>query len=58
MGFAYSTERVRMGKGGLSFIAPVPGLYLSSAWVGPTSGGYYGSIATGYTVGQVILKRS
>ncbi|MFQ6088806.1 MAG: phytoene desaturase family protein [Candidatus Methanofastidiosia archaeon] len=55
-GFAYTTDRVGMGKGGLNIKSPLKGLYMSSAWIGATSGGYYGCITNGYMAAKVISR--
>jgi all-trans-retinol 13,14-reductase len=54
-GFAFSTERIGMGKGGLSTRTPVKGLYLLSAWSGAFSGGFYGSVINGFVIAQQIF---
>jgi phytoene dehydrogenase-like protein len=55
-GFAYTTKRVGMGKGGVAIKSPLKGLYVSSAWVGAISGGYSGCIATGFMASQTIAR--
>jgi prolycopene isomerase len=54
-GFAYTPEKVGMINGGLAIQSPVKGLYLSSAWIGSLSGGYYGCILNGYSAANIIL---
>jgi phytoene dehydrogenase-like protein len=48
-GFAYSPGRVGSGRAGIGMKTPVKGLYLSSAWIGSASGGFFGSMITGYS---------
>jgi all-trans-retinol 13,14-reductase len=56
-GFAYSPKRVGAGKGGVGPETPVKGLFLSSAWVGSASGGFYGSIIAGYSTAIHICMK-
>ena len=54
-GFAYTPERVGMGDGGIPMQSTVKGLYLSGAWIGALSGGFYGCIISGYSAATTIL---
>ncbi len=54
-GFAYTPERVGMGVGGIDMQSTVKGLYLSNAWTGAMSGGFYGCILNGFTAANAIL---
>jgi len=56
-GFAYTTERVGIGKGGLDAKSPINGLYLCGAWIGGISGGYSGSVPNGYFTAQLALRK-
>ncbi len=57
-GFAYTLNRVGMGKGGLDAASPIKGLFLTGAWVGAVSGGYAGSLPNGYQTAQTALRKS
>lgn len=54
-GFAYTPERVGMGDGGIDMQSTVKGLYLTGAWTGALSGGFYGCILNGYTAANTML---
>ncbi|MHC9541415.1 MAG: phytoene desaturase family protein [Vulcanimicrobiota bacterium] len=54
-GFAYTPERVGMIDGGIDMQSTVKGLYLSNAWTGALSGGFYGCVLNGYTAANTIL---
>ncbi|MGV8123861.1 MAG: phytoene desaturase family protein [Candidatus Xenobiia bacterium LiM19] len=53
-GFAYTPERVGMGVGGVDMQSTVKGLYLSNAWTGALSGGFFGCILNGYTAANTL----
>ncbi|MBI4509921.1 MAG: NAD(P)/FAD-dependent oxidoreductase [Deltaproteobacteria bacterium] len=55
-GFAYNTKRVGMGNSGLNMKTPIKGLYLASAWIGSSSGGFYGCIINGFTTAKKLLR--
>ena len=57
-GFAYTTRRVSDGSKGFPMKTPIKGLYLSSAWIDSTSGGYYGSIAHGYKTAKILAHHN
>lgn len=56
-GFAYTLNRVGMGKGGFDAASPIKGLFFAGAWVGAVSGGYAGSLPNGYQTAQTALRR-
>lgn len=56
-GFAYTPERVGNGKGKAHMVSPIRGLYLTGAWIGAVSGGFIGSIFSGYTAAKIAALR-